>query len=216
MAQILPCPPARERGPAPALTLAACHAAGCDHPECRRGAEAHARLSPPVPAAGPARRLRALSYMGHPPEDLAAALHADELVLRGILHGAVTDVRPGLAAAVTALYDALWDVNGGSAAATKLAARCGWCPPLAWDEPGDVCAGHARPGDCAGHDIEDPAASPVRGWQRRRLTAAERLADVAEVLPSRATRQQVAWRLGVSSGRVSTLVSRARAAGGTR
>jgi hypothetical protein len=215
MSAILARPPLRERGPAPALTLAACLAAGCNHSECRRADEAHARLTPPVPAAGTARRLQALVWMRHPVAALAARLGEDELALCSVLHGYVTEVSPSLAAAATGLYDDLWDVPGPSDHAAEFAARHGWAPPLAWDEPGDVCIGHSEPGDCPGHDIEDPAAAPVPGWQRRKLTAAERLTDIAEVLPTLATRQEVAWRMGVTRGYADTLASRmSRAAGG--
>lgn len=161
------------------------------------------------------RALQALSWVGHPVAVLAARLCEDELALCGVLHGQVTTVRAGLATAVRDLSDDLWDVPGSSGPAADFAVRHGRVPPLAWDEPGDRCAGHAEPGDCAGHDIEDPAAVPVPGWQRRRLTAAERLADIAEVMPSRSTRQESAWRLGVSRGHADTPAIRAgRSAGG--
>jgi hypothetical protein len=157
-----------------------------------------------------------MSWMGHPVADLATQLGANELELCWILHRHITEIRSGLAAAVMALYDELWDVPGPYGQAAEFAARHRWVPPLAWDERGDVCLGHSEPGDCPGHDIEDPAAVPVPGWQRprRKLPAVERLADVAEVLPSLATRQEVAWRMGVSRSHADTLVSRARAAGG--
>jgi hypothetical protein len=190
----------RDPGPAPGLTLAQCRAAGCRHIECQRPPAAHERLGPSVPpAAGTARRLQALAFLGHSTPALAGRLAVAERVIRRIQRGKPAQVPADLAAAVSALYDALWDVRGGSHAAARMAARRGWCPPLAWDDD-----------DEDGHGIDDPAAVPA-DWKPRRRTSslAARVEDLAEVMADGYTLQQAAWRLGVPRGTVDTLRSRA-------
>jgi hypothetical protein len=198
-------PSARERGPAPDLTLAACRLAGCDHPECRRADAAHDRLTPPVPAAGSARRLQALAWMGHSTPALACRLAVAECVVRRLQRGKPTDVPAALAGAVSAIYDALWDQRGSSPRSAHMAIRRGWCPPLAWDD---------NPGDP--HWIDDPAAGPA-DWKPRRATLADRAENAAEVMAAGyATLQHAAWRLGITRDHLEHILARARgrAAGG--
>jgi hypothetical protein len=140
-------PSARERGPAPYLTLAACREAGCDHAECARAEAAQARLAR---RAGSARRLQALAVMGHSTAALGARLGVTRTWVHHLQHSGHGTVSAELAAAISALYDELWDVRGPSARSARVAARRGWAPALAWD---DNC------GDA--HWIDDPAAVPV-------------------------------------------------------
>jgi len=155
-----------------------------------------------VPAAGTARRLRALAWMAHPAGELAAALGTPEHTVRRLQSGRITEVTPQLAAAVAALYDQLWDVQGGSARTCRAARRYGWAPALAWDEDG--------PGDPGydGHGLDDPDATPAPNWQRPRQTPrADRRADLIEVAgeypaamgPTRRLRL-AADRLGMAHG----------------
>jgi hypothetical protein len=171
-----------DRGPAPHFSLTACRASGCDHLECRRAERAHERLSPPVPAAGTVRRLRALTWNGFSCPDLAARLGVPRRVVRRLLTGRAAiagQVPADLAAAVSGLYDAVWALYGGCARAAEAARRRCWWPPLAWDDD--------RPGDpwYSGHGIDDPAAVPAPRWQRQleraRLTDGERVAELAEL-----------------------------------
>jgi hypothetical protein len=168
MTAMLSCPPVRDHGAEPAL----------------------------VPAAGTSRRLQSLSYMGHPVAVLAADLCEDELALCGVLHGRVTSVRRGLAAAVADLYDRLWDVPGPSGMASGFARLHNWCPPMAWDD------------DPGPHHIDDPAAAPA-DWQPRRLTIAEQAETIAEVMTAGVSRQEAAWRLGIGRHALDGILWRA-------
>ena len=192
MAQTLSCVPAC--GPAPGLSLAECRAAGCGHLACHRAARAHERLTPPVPGAGTSRRLQALAYNGFSPADLAGRLGVP---VRGVLRlqvGRNRDVPAGLAAAVSALYDALWHLTGASPQTAAAARRRNWCPPLGWDDD--------SPGDdgYTGHGIDDPDAVPALGWQRqlRRLSQDEQAAELVELVTFGLSVNQAAMRLGMS------------------
>jgi hypothetical protein len=160
-----------------------------------------------VPAAGTARRLQALAWMAHPASDLANALGAPEHTVRRLQSGRITEVTPQLAAAVAALYDQLWDVQGDSPRTCRAARRYGWAPALAWDEdsPGD-------PG-YDGHGIDDPDAVPAPNWRRPRQTPrADRRADLIEVAgeypaamgPAERLRR-AAERLGMAVGTAEVL-----------
>jgi len=143
-----------------------------------------------------ARRLRALAFMGHSTAALAGRMGVPGRVVRRLQRGAPREVPAALAAQVAALYDDLWDVSGGSASSAREAQRKNWCPPLGWDED--------QPGDdgYAGHGIDDPDAGPAPGWQRprhrRRLSADEQAADLAELVRLGLSVSQAALRLGLS------------------
>jgi hypothetical protein len=171
--------------------------------ENRRAAAAHERLTQPVPAAGTARRLQSLAFMGHSARTLADRLGLAERVVRRVQRGKPAQVPAALATAVSALYDDLWDVRGGSARSAQMAARYGWVPPLAWDDD---------PID--GNWIDDPDAVPA-DWRPRRVTLADRAEDIADVMAAgHATLQQAAWRLGITCDHLEHIVSRARRSGG--
>jgi hypothetical protein len=115
----------------------------------------------------------------------------------------VPEVPPWFAAAVAALYDDLWDVDGGSADAAAYAIVRGWAPPLAWDD---------NPGDP--HFIDDPGA-PVSDWRPRHTDSAGRAEDIRDLMTAAAgyrTSREVGWRLGISPDSVERLLSRARRA----
>jgi hypothetical protein len=133
-------------GPAGALSLAECHAAGCGHAECTSAEAARARLAR---RAGTARRLQALAVMGHSGPALAARLGVTATWVHYLRHRGAGCVSASLAAAVAVLYDELWDVPGPSRRTARLAARRRWAPPMAWDD---------NPGDP--HWIDDAAARP--------------------------------------------------------
>ncbi|HEY5019107.1 MAG TPA: hypothetical protein VII59_20255 [Streptosporangiaceae bacterium] len=202
MTPSLSCLPARERGPEPDLTLAACRLTGCNHIACRRADAAHDRLTPPVPAAGTVRRLQALALLGHSTGALAARLNVADRVVRRYQRGKPAEVPAALAAAVAALYDDLWDVNGGSAKSVQMAVTRGWAPPMAWDDdPEDD------------NWIDDPSGAPA-DWRPRRITLAERAEDIADVMAAgHATIQQAAWRLGMRRDHLEQVIRRARAGG---
>jgi hypothetical protein len=187
---------APDPGPAPGLSLADCHASGCDHLECARAALAHERLTPPLPAAGTVRRLRALALNAFGPGDLARRLGEPARVVRRLLTGKPRQVPAGLAAGVLALYDDLWDLTGSSPKTAAAARARNWCPALGWDED--------KPGDdgYAGHGIDDPDAVPAPGWQRHpqrtRLTLDEQAAELADLVRLGLSVNQAAMRLGMS------------------
>jgi hypothetical protein len=150
--------PARERGPGPDLSLVTCREAGCRHLECRRADAARDRLTRP----GTARRLQALAYMGHSAPALAARLGVAEHIVRQAQRGMLYPLPAWLASAVSAAYDDLWDVWGGSAWSYHMARRRGFAPPLAWDDDNDH-----------GHGIDDASAGPAE-WKPRRRASASR------------------------------------------
>jgi len=191
--------PGRDRGPAEHLSLADCRASGCDHLECRRAERAHGRLTPPVPAAGTVRRLRALAWNGFSCPDLGGRLGVPPRVVRRLQvgpHGASGQVSAELAAATSRLYDTLWALHGGCSRAADAARRHNWAPALAWDDdlPGDPWY--------SGHGIDDPAAVPAPGWQRHRtrgcLTADEQAVELADLVRFGLSVNQAAIRLGIS------------------
>lgn len=158
----------------------------------------HARTGS-APSAGSTRRLQALAFTGHTTSSLARRLGISQFTLRRLLHGQPAEVPAHIAAAVAALYDELWAADGGSRWAARRARAAGYAPALAWDD---------NPGDP--HWIDDPAAGPA-DWKPRRLTAAERAEDLAEILASGHTRQQAAWRLGLSVDAIDQRLARGRA-----
>ena len=153
----------------------------------------------PVPAAGTARRLQALAFMGHSAPALAACLGVPELSLRRLQAGKAALVPLPLARAVAALYDALWDVRGGSIASARMASHRGWSPPLAWDDdPGDP------------HWIDDPSAVPA-DWRPHRLSAAQRGEEIAALMALGCTPVEAARRLGITRDALDQRRRRARA-----
>ncbi len=108
-----------------------------------------------VDAIGSRRRLQALGYMGHGIESLADHLDEPSEHVRRVQDGRADHVPATLAALVSAVYDALWNVWGGDDHAAWLARGRRYAPALAWDDNlGDP------------HYIDDPAC-PVSQWHRR-------------------------------------------------
>ena len=110
---------------------------------------------PLVEATGSRRRLQALGYMGHSVESLSSHLDEPEDLMRRVQDGRVDQIPVGVAALISAAYDALWNVDGGDEHAAWLARGRRYAPPLAWDD---------NPGDP--HWIDDPGC-PASMWQRR-------------------------------------------------
>jgi hypothetical protein len=204
-ATILPGRGDAKRGPAPGETLASCKAAGCTHREHAAAARAHRRTTPPVPAVGTTRRLRALVYNGFSVADLAARAGLPAGTVRWLVAAGPDAVPASMAAKVADLYDALWSLDGACARAARDARLRGFVPPLAWDddEPGDPWY--------TGHGIDDPEAVPAPDWRRSEdaraagLTDAERVAELAEAVGMGLTLNQAARRLGVSGGVLSRI-----------
>ena len=153
-----------------------------------------------VPATGTGRRLQALAFMGHSVPALAGRLGVPERSVRRLQAGKAALVPLPLARAVSALYNALWDVGGQSAASVRMARRQGWCPPLAWDD---------NPSDP--HWIDDPAAAPADWRPRCHLTAAQRGEEIAALMALGCTPVEAAWRLGITRDALDQRRRRARA-----
>lgn len=146
----------------------------------------------PIDATGTRRRLRALIAIGHSRIALADRLciiptNLNRIIRTGRVHATT-------ARAVAALYDELWDTPPDESTpeaarrasrARKEAAARGWPPPLAWDDD----------------QIDDPAAAPPEGWQRRDgklRNAAALTEDAAELIEDQGyDRNTAAARLGV-------------------
>jgi hypothetical protein len=152
-----------------------------------------------VPAAGTSRRLQALAFMGHSAPALAERLDLPEHTFRRLQAGKTSQVPHALAATVDALYDALWDVRGGSAAAVRMARRRHWCPPLAWDD---------NPEDP--HWIDDPSASPADWQPRPHRGPTWRGQEVADLLASGCSPIEAAVRLGITTDSLYQRLVRAR------
>lgn len=195
--------PGRDRGPAEDLSLADCRASGCDHLECRRAERAHSRLTPPVPAAGSRRRLRALAWNGWSPAELARRLGEPARVVRRLQSGSPCDVPADVAARISWLYDLLWDVTGNSPRTAAAARRHSFAPALAWDDD--------QPGSewDTGHCIDDPDAAPAPGWYRHpvrsALDDAARAAELADLVRQGMTLNRAALRLGISGAALRRL-----------
>jgi predicted transcriptional regulator len=158
-------------------------------------------------AAGTRRRLQALIAVGHCRIVLAARLGVASTNLNRIIRSAER-VHTSTARAVCALYDELWDTppDESTIEATRRAARArreglahGWPPPAAWDD----------------HQIDDAAAVPPAGWQRRdgKLRDSAALAeDAAELIEKQGyDRLTAAMRLGVSRHALDKAFDRTRA-----
>ena len=159
--------------------------------------------SPALPAAGTARRLQALAYMGHSARTLAEGLGVPEHYARRVQSGLAATVPRALAADVSALYDALWDKRGTSDASARMARRRGWCPPLAWDDdPGDP------------HFVDDPAAGPADWRPRPRASAAQRGEEITALMAVGCTPVEAATRLGITRDALHQRLARARAQAG--
>lgn len=149
-----------------------------------------------IPAAGTRRRLQALAAIGHPLYVVAERAGVEYRHASTIARGKQTRTSVRVARAVAAVYDELWQIVGPSTRTRKHAARCGWVPPLAWDDD----------------TIDDPAATPLVGEKTttpRIVTIAE---DAAELQLAGEGWGAIASKLGVTPGTVKTAQIRARRA----
>lgn len=148
-----------------------------------------------VPSIGSQRRIRALLAMGWRHQDLNRWLlehgvrHRSNLVLSkpGDLLAART------AAAVSAMYDELWDVKGPSERTSARASRRGYAPPQAWDDD----------------TIDDPAAKPLGLEGVMASTRAALIEDVEELVAQGAMVAEATARLGKNKGNLERTLQRA-------
>lgn len=187
---------------------------GCRCPICRAKKAAwqrnryrmiaYGQWQPFIPAAGSHRRIQALMWNGWSLGQLAARLGCHR---RPLLTKMTRDqITPASAAAIRALYDELWDqpppetTRHERAAATRIrrhARARGWVPPQAWDDD----------------EIDDPAATPVPGWDRDG-TMTRRYGVLAEdaawlLEDGKDELWVVAERLGVAPGTIGVTLTRA-------
>jgi lambda repressor-like predicted transcriptional regulator len=155
-------------------------------------------------AAGTQRRLQALMRCGWSLGLLSARLGQSRQVLRLTLHRSER-VTAATARAVRELYDELWDQpppegnrfeRRAATMARQYARERGWPLPAAWDDD----------------EIDDPAAAPAEGWERRDGVRrwgvlAE---DAAHLLAAGEEPEWVAERLGVSPKTLGTVLMRER------
>lgn len=137
-----------------------------------------------LPAAGTARRLRALVVQGYPPAIIAVRLGMSRGQVHDLLHARYNRVAVHVAVRVGQLYLEWWDrqaeqhVTAAAAAkARTLAASHGWSPAAAWDH------------------IDDPAAQPDLGGTVSRVQAV--VEDTAELVLEGLSREGIAVRLGI-------------------
>ncbi len=114
-----------------------------------------------LPSVGTARRIRALSRVGHSQTSIATRFCVNVQVINRIL------VQPYVtslwAARISDLYEELQLSHGPSGIARRRAEAKGWPPPLAWDDD----------------TIDDPKAKPLHNAHRK-VTFAERYQELRE------------------------------------
>ncbi|MEU5900636.1 hypothetical protein [Streptomyces venezuelae] len=99
-----------------------------------------------VDATGTIRRVRALMYIGHPLNAIAATARVHRAPLGKLISHEHHHVTAGYARRIAAAYTAMTKLPGNSVRARNRAQSSGWHGPLAWD------------------DIDDPASKPETGW----------------------------------------------------
>lgn len=175
--------------------------AGCRCKACRaaraayqkRNAYARAAGRPGlVPSVGTVRRLQGLARLGWPPAELAARLGSTTVeYVQQLRRTSRPTVERATHERIAALYDALAMTPGPSVRTRRYAERCGWAPPLAWDDDA----------------IDDPAARPDLGVERtwRPWDGLERDVDI---LLTRTAPEAVADTLGMTSSGIAQAASR--------
>ena len=175
----------------------------------RRRMIAYGQWETPPPAAGTQRRLQALMWNGWSLAQLAARLGCTRQVLGRKLSGRER-ATPATVAAVRVLYGQLWDqpppqaTRYERAAVTQARRRArvyGFVPLAAWDD------------DPGPHYLEDPAATPVPGWERgERREWGVVTEEAAELAGQGEHVEMIAARLGVKPSTVERTLERARSA----
>jgi hypothetical protein len=161
-------------------------------------------------AAGVRRRLQALAARSWSPEAIERETGVPAQLIRRELDGHDDAMAPGLAGAMAAAYERLWDRHPPSAtradreaaaAAAARAVRRGWAPPMAWDDD----------------RIDLPDARPEQGWRpgRGKKRRAVDIVEDAEFVRKYdgyrdASLAQVAVRLGIRRDRLDQAYTRAR------
>ena len=163
----------------------------------------------PTPA-GTQRRLQALIARAWSPAAIERAGEVPAAAIRRALADRES-ISPDLASAVSGAYDRLWDKQppqrtpaerAAAQAHREHAQRCGWAPPLAWDDD----------------EIDLDDAQPAEGWRRtgRHTILAADLVEDAEWVREHggyrmAGNTEVAMRLGVHRNRLDKAYERQRA-----
>lgn len=155
-----------------------------------------------VDATGTRRRMQALVACGWSQARLAARLGMLPANFGDMIHRRPA-VTAATARAAERLYAELWDKGPpdsqhrekiAASRARRYAAARGWAPPMAWD------------------GIDDPQASPAKGWQReaetRRLPGTELATEARELEELGLTRQEAAARLGMAPASLDRAMSR--------
>lgn len=155
----------------------------------------HADSVSPRPATGTIRRVRALYAIGHGQGAIARATGLSESAVSHIASGMVATVSGATAVAVQRAYRELAVKAGASRKARARAAAQGWHGPMAW-----------------GDDIDNPDAQPDldTGQEAPRFVAVTE--DALWLEQQGYTREQIAWRLGISRDAVQTALRRYRLA----
>ena len=162
-------------------------------------------------ATGTQRRIQALMARAWSPGAIERAAGIPAASIRRALADKQR-ITPALAAAVSRAYDRLWDQQPPrgtsrqrSAAEAHLehAQRCGWAPPMAWDDD----------------EIDREDARPAEGWRRngRHTIRSADLIEAAEFVREtggyrQAPDEAVASRLGVTREVLAQAYSRQRTA----
>lgn len=137
-----------------------------------------------IPIIGTMRRLRALAVAGYDLADLGARLGMKFQHVSYLRLGKSPKVTVRVARNVAKMFNELQMTPGPSGAATRVAERNGWHPPLAWDE----------------ESIDDPTAKPggIHDRRNRRLDSSEFAARIADHRSVDHTDDEIADRMGIA------------------
>lgn len=169
---------------------------GCRHDHTRAIVNRHekhrthgATTPPYTDATGTARRLQALAAIGWSSDSLTPHTGITVRYLSNLRAHRRRQVRRETAAAISRVYDQLWNQPGPSRHMRARAHHFRWAPPMAWDD----------------QSIDDPAAQPDLGRPGRGRID---LADITHLEAYGYTRTAIAERLHVDPESITTALRR--------
>ncbi|WFE45326.1 hypothetical protein [Verrucosispora sp. WMMD1129] len=166
-----------------------------------------------IDGTGVARRLQALTALGHPVVKLAAELGVSGQSVRRWRRRRYPDISAVRAQAIRDLYDRLSHIPGTCQRTRDEATRNGWHGPLVWDDD-TIDDPTAQPdlGNSSADDdlIDEIAVDLALTGQQVRLTRAERDRAIAVGLARGLTSAAIADRLHISGSTANHIANRIR------
>jgi hypothetical protein len=174
---------------------------------CKRLQLAKRRGQPPkVDNTATIRRIQALAWMGWSERELERRARIGLGTVDTVKRRKSHLVCRTTADAIAAVYDRLWDVDGGNRQSKAYARRAGWAPPAAWDDDtiGDPAARPAHGARVAWRDdptIDDTAVDRfLTGDRSIRPTPPERREAIRRLRAEGVPEKQIRERVHVSWG----------------